>query len=515
MSEQDGQLIWRKTGWYGRWYAIVDGERVRICRALGTDNKAVARRKLERLIAAGAPTAADVEAAETVGQYAEAWLKAREGRGLRSVEYERRHWKQTWKAEIGDMPLAAVKAQHIRDVLDSVAAGRIAGPRSERYSRGTLVHIRDTVLRLFDSAWRDEVIPENPVKRVVVPDVADERQEKARCILTDEEFGMLMQCAAADTEIKLMALLARTVGGMRAGDLTAMTWENFDPGFVTCTFVRRKTRRKNKRAQPLEVPEPVRPFLAAWWESHERPTVGPVFPARKGKRAGQAKKASNVFAGRLRRDLLKAGVDRHELHNETATTLPADFHSCRRAFATALARVGVNEQTAMILTGHSDAKVHRRYLNDMNLRALPPAAVPLLEPAWALSVPTVEPLEIESGLFLGGRSRDRTCDFDRVKPEAASFPALPAPLESRSETGDEPGGEGTTTKCPPPSARSQQRPTPVCSRLPVSERAELLALARAIRGALPPGGSRLRELVVELERRLEAAQEADGGAEVG
>jgi hypothetical protein len=41
-------------------------------------------------------------------------------------------------------------------------------------------------------------------------------------------------------------------------------------------------------------------------------------------------------------------------------------------------------------------------------------------------------------------------------------------------------------------------------RLPVAERAELLALVRRIRGALPAGPSALRELVVELESRLEA-----------
>src|SRR5437763_6325563 len=114
MADQEGQLIWRKTGWYGRWYAIVDGERVRVCRALGTDNKAVARRKLERLIAEGAPSHAIVEAKETVAQYAEAWVKSREERGLRSTEWERRHWEHVWKPEIGAMTLSQVKAQDIR-----------------------------------------------------------------------------------------------------------------------------------------------------------------------------------------------------------------------------------------------------------------------------------------------------------------------------------------------------------------------------------------------------------------
>jgi hypothetical protein len=44
------------------------------------------------------------------------------------------------------------------------------------------------------------------------------------------------------------------------------------------------------------------------------------------------------YAERLRRELWRAGLRRHELHFETATTLPVDFHSTRRAYATALVR---------------------------------------------------------------------------------------------------------------------------------------------------------------------------------
>lgn len=45
-----GQLIWRTNGWSARFMAVVDGERVRVCRPFSTDNKAVARRKLARLL---------------------------------------------------------------------------------------------------------------------------------------------------------------------------------------------------------------------------------------------------------------------------------------------------------------------------------------------------------------------------------------------------------------------------------------------------------------------------------
>jgi len=224
-----------------------------------------------------------------------------------------------------------------------------------------------------------------PRLQVRVPEI--EETKKARAVLTDAELGALVSHPDVDAEIKLVVLLSRTIGGLRAGDLNGMDWTAFSPDFETCSFVRRKTRKKNPLPQTLEVPAPVRAFVAAWWERQGRPVAGPVFPVRKGKRAGGFKKHSSMsYADRLRRELLRAGVDRRELHTETATTLPVDFHSTRRAYATALARVGVNDQTAMALTSHSDPKVHQRYVELASIRSMPAAAVPYLAPGVAVLV---------------------------------------------------------------------------------------------------------------------------------
>jgi integrase len=175
----------------------------------------------------------------------------------------------------------------------------------------------------------------------------------------------------------VLVLLSRTIGGLRAGDLNALDWTAFGPDFATCTLVRRKTRKKKPAPTTFEVPSLVRPFLVAWHERHDFPITGPVFPVRRGPRAGEAKKRSNMsYADRLRRELTKAGISRYELHNETSTTRPVDFHSTRRAYSQALGRANVNEQTAMLLTGHADSKTHRRYLESVAVRQLPEAAVP-------------------------------------------------------------------------------------------------------------------------------------------
>ena len=76
------------------------------------------------------------------------------------------------------------------------------------------------------------------------------------------------------------------------------------------------------------------------------------------------------------------------LYNQTATTLPVDFHSCRCAFVSVLARTGVNVQTAMALTHHADPKVHMRYIAEELGRNVLDSALPSI-PEIRANKPTV------------------------------------------------------------------------------------------------------------------------------
>jgi hypothetical protein len=67
------------------------------------------------------------------------------------------------------------------------------------------------------------------------------------------------------------------------------------------------------------------------------------------------------YAERLRRELVAAGVDRYELRHETATTLPVDFHSTRRAYAAALVRSGASDRETTKLGGWSTPALITRY----------------------------------------------------------------------------------------------------------------------------------------------------------
>ena len=247
--------------------------------------------------------------------------------------------------------------------------------------------------------------------RAAVPKLREVRKERA--ILTDAEFARFIACPAVDLELRMLGLVARCEGGMRTGDLHQWDWTMIDRvHFAECVIPRAKT----KTPQALAIPDALAPFLRARWERAGKPESGPVFPVRVGKRAGEAKRPLNSYAKRLRRELFRAGIvrvppirvpatskgtrtdrgkhargtklapsPRDPLYFETATTLPVDFHSFRRAFASALAEAGVNVQHAMHLTAHSDPRVHARYvMRTSAMRQIPAAAIPRL-PASALA----------------------------------------------------------------------------------------------------------------------------------
>jgi len=384
-----------------------DGTTWRPLYSLGTADKSLARRKLGRINELLARGVDPFDAAEIVGgpehvrEYAEAWLTAREVRGVAKARWERSYFKNHVVDAIGHMPLGDVRPAQVRTILEDAAAKGL--------KRATVAEVRGLLFRVFDHAWRAEIIEANPVARVKLPEMRETRKE--RCILTNDEFSHFIACPDDDLELRMLSLVARCEGGMRTGDLHKWDWSMIDRvQFTECFIPRAKTRTP----QRLAIPEVLAPFLRAWHERAGKPESGPVFPVRSGKRAGQTKR-TNSHARRLRLALQRAGVfrlppaqvpdigkgrrtdlGRHSggmklaphpadpLYFETDSTLPVDFHSFRRAFNTALAEAGVNVQRAMHLASHSDPRVHARYvMNTAAMREIPIEALPTLPAALA------------------------------------------------------------------------------------------------------------------------------------
>ena len=231
--------------------------------------------------------------------------------------------------------------------------------------------------------------PENLVKKTRVPKSApvDARE---RIILTDDEFNAFMACPEVSGELHLMALLSRTLGGMRTSDLHALDWSMIDVvNWVDAEVPRPKTSSTTR----LTLPDVLVPALKAWHERKDPPpTTGPVFPSRRGDRAGERKTGKHSYAQALRDALWAAKIYRPlpgfnpaepdrklcALQSASVGHKPLDFHSFRRAYNTALATAGVNVQVSMKLAGHRNPATHMRYVLLSETLTTPAAALPRL-----------------------------------------------------------------------------------------------------------------------------------------
>src|SRR5262245_1887748 len=116
-----GTLEFRSGSWHARLTVTVEGESIRRWFDLGTDNKAVARRKMARLIAEhAAPTVEAVaEAAKRVETYAELAArvqKLREADGVRDAAREHDREEKHILPELGPRPIDSIRSEDITEI---------------------------------------------------------------------------------------------------------------------------------------------------------------------------------------------------------------------------------------------------------------------------------------------------------------------------------------------------------------------------------------------------------------
>ena len=423
-----------------------DGQRLRPWFQLGTGDIEDARQRLDRIVesvAAGVIPEPDAYggAVTTVAAFYDA-VKAETSESDRTFLTS-----HVLTSSIAALPLGAVRPEQVaRLVVEAESQKRFGAgkrhpglPLSAESRRKLLGVIR----RFFDRARRRSLVRENPVASVSLPTPRGGARvvKKRRAIVSDEVLAAFLACPEflpSDVrlpfvteerirsyfiperlEMKLMCLVSRTQGGMRTSDLVAWDWSHVDTtAFTRCVVPRTKTASP----QQLDIPEVLRAALRGWWEHEGRPIAGPVFPIRRGPRAGQARKTGAVsYAKRLRRELARAlrwaGIEApRELFEETAVSRPVDFHSWRRAYATGLARAGVTVQQAMALAGHVSTSSHLVYVRlDEEQARVPPAALPQLvlraDPMdeWSRNGPAEDQTQPTTG-ETSAPGRTRTCD---------------------------------------------------------------------------------------------------------
>jgi len=402
--KRTGSLQFRSGTWYAVITVVESGEKIRKWIRLDTESKAVARRKVARLLEtpdlAGAQAAAI--APETYAELATRVGKKRRDENVVDADGEECRERLWILPEVGSLPVDRIKASHILAIYENA--------KEQGKSLSTLRNLRGILCSRFDAALEEELIQSSPVARVRVPKIPIDR--RPRTVLTDEELDTYLAWEHPEKhrrlallERKTMSVLARIYGGLRTNDLHQLEWIHFDvPDFTKGTALRTKTKKK----QYMEVPELLRPILKAWWRATDEHKSGLVFPALRGKHAGVGGKTEVSHAEALRRDLKRAfGIEsiepykverknrrpltlyrwkkvremterETELLEETDTTRPVDFHSWRRAFVQAVAGTGMNAQEAHKLSGHSNLAAYQRYLDTNATLRIPADSLPKL-----------------------------------------------------------------------------------------------------------------------------------------
>jgi integrase len=466
-----GQLVWQKRGWSARVWREIDGERVRVRVPLDTANRAVAARKLERLLADESAPLAEAQRGETFREASERVNVQRVADGVTTAKDELARLR-TYAFPVFENVLAtAVETSHVNAALDYAKA--------QGKAKQTVAHVRQAIRIVFESLKREGAVKLNPCDDAAMPRFP-KVATKETAVLEDSELLVYLvyqhpekHHQLAVLERQTMSAVSRCFGGLRTNDLHKLNWQAFEIG--NGEFARGWAPRvKTRRPQLLEVPAVLRPILRDWWERQGRPVTGPVFPALRGKRAGEAKgKVSHALA--LRRDLRRAlGVETWnaerrryevaraltprevELFEPTEHTEPVDFHSWRRAFTQALANAAVNVQTSAALSGHASLSAHQRYLaNSGKARAIPLAALPDIQasawpkPETSDATPT-DPL-VETSMNFG--LSKWAGQGSNLRHPACKASALPTELPARTGrcfAPPEPGGKPDSARATEP-----------------------------------------------------------------
>jgi len=477
-AKRSGTIVMKPAGAFARvWVTLADGSEERRWVNLNTRDKTTAKRKLARLIemiAAGelvAEAEAKTTAPETYRSYTTSRHERRVAAGVVMARDEQRNRLAYIYPVIGDVDVRRVTDDHVRQVLEEA--------RDKGLARETVHKIRAVLRRDFKRARIEKMIEGRPAEDVELPEGL-KKDRRPFVSPSDVEIGAYLAAPGLDLEVKLAVLVSRTQGGMRTAEVLRWEWTMLDlVDFTRCTIARAKTGE----VQHLEVPEVLRPFLRAWWQRAGHPVAGPVFPVRRGPRAGKDKKSRGTsFAHRFRRDFFRAGVVRlppvtgedgkpapnpaDPLYFDTPVSRRMNFHSLRRAYDRALARAGTNLQTAMTLSGHTDEKTHMGYVRELDAaRPVPLAAMPAIHADLARAFLPSPPRTSAARALLksvpallrdespaGDASRNPTTELLVNQPGAVRSPdapfALPcAPLQT-SRAFSQAEGRGFETRVP-------------------------------------------------------------------
>ncbi len=288
-------------------------------------------------------------ASPSVSAFVEQWLARKQGETKAITLKTYRHAVEEFSAFLGDratQPIHYVTPAHVATWRDAAAAK--ATPRT---ANNKLKIVRT----LFQSAWRDGLLADNPAAKVAGLKTA----EGTRRPFTLPELKTLLRVASHDWKGMILAGLYT---GQRLKDIASLTWANVDTEAGEIRFLTSKTGRR----QVLPIAKPLRAFIDEL-PAGDDPRA-PLFPSLYplATRAGGTSPLSQQFHQLLvdanfadPRPPKSKGTGKGRSAPRERSTV--SFHSLRHTATSLLKAVGVSESVTRDIIGHESATISRHY----------------------------------------------------------------------------------------------------------------------------------------------------------
>lgn len=201
----------------------------------------------------------------TLAKYAGRWVADRIARGVSSAKDDRTRLERHVLPVLGDMPLRDVGPEHLRELFRDLQRGRLA-PK-------TVLNVYATIRTLFDDALAARLITATPAilkrRRGELPEKADRDPSwRVSAVFRRDEVARLLTDPRIPSDRRMIYALA-FLTGMRAGELVARTWEEYDAEAAPLGVIhvlsawRSKTKQRSATKTKRVRHVPVHPALAA------------------------------------------------------------------------------------------------------------------------------------------------------------------------------------------------------------------------------------------------------------
>jgi len=285
----------------------------------------------------------------TVSAYVDQWLARKRGETTWVTAKFYEHTANEFREWLGDK--ATQPIHYVTPSLVAAWRDKTAAKSTPRTANNKLKVIRN----LFQTAWRDGFVSENPAAKVQTLKAI----EGNRRPFTLDELKILLDVASQEWRGMILAALYT---GQRLKDIASLTWANVDLERDEFRFATSKTGRR----QVIPIARPLRRHIETLLAG-DNPSA-PLFPS--AFRIATGNRDTSALSQQFHDVLVAAGLalprppkwkPQGQGRESPRVRSEVSFHSLRHTATSLLKNAGVSEAVARDIIGHESAAISRHY----------------------------------------------------------------------------------------------------------------------------------------------------------